>query len=68
MTVISKAILDKLQETSSFALQVQPTNMRLSTYTGEEIPVVGRVTVKVQHLEHEEQLFLVAVIPSSGCW
>ena len=29
--------------------------------SGEEIPVVGRVTVKVQQLEQEEQLFLVVV-------
>ena len=35
--------------------------MKLRTYTGEEIPVVGQVTVKVQHWEQEEQLSLVVV-------
>ena len=55
VTVISKATLDNMQETTP-TLQVQPTN------TGEEIPVVGRVTVKLQHLKHEEQLSLVVVI------
>ncbi len=61
MTVISKATLDNMQETTP-TLQVQPTNVKLRTYTGEEIPVVGRVTVKLQHLKHEEQLSLVVVI------
>lgn len=56
--VISKVTPEKLQETT-LTLQVQPTNVRLSTYTGEEIPVIGRVTCKVQYLEHEEQLSLV---------
>ena len=60
VTVISKATLDKLQETTP-TLQVQPTNVKLCTYTGEEIPLVGRVTVKVQHREQEEQLSLVVV-------
>ena len=60
VTVISKATLDKLQETT-LTLQVQPTNVKLRTYTGEEIPVVGQVTVKVQHWEQEEQLCLVVV-------
>jgi len=55
VTVINKATLDNMQETTP-TLQVQPTN------TGEEIPVVGRVTVKLQHLKHEEQLSLVLVI------
>ena len=55
VTVINKATLDNMQETTP-TLQVQPTN------TGEEIPVVGRVTVKLQHLKHEEQLSLVVVI------
>ena len=60
VTVISKATLDKLQETTP-TLQVQPTNAKLRTYSGEEIPVVGQVTVKVQHWEQEEQLSLVVV-------
>ena len=60
MTVISKATLDKLQETTQ-TLQVQPTNVKLRIYIGKEIPVVGRVAIKVEHLEQEEQLPLVVV-------
>ena len=60
VTVISEATLAKLKETTP-ALRLQPTEVKLLTYTGEEIPVVGRVTVKVQHLQQEEQLSLIVV-------
>ena len=35
--------------------------MKLRTCTGEKIPVVGRVTIKVQHLQQEVQLSLIVV-------
>ena len=60
VTVINEATRAKLKEATA-ALRLQPTEVKLWTYTGEEIPVVGRVTVKVQHLQQEEQLSLVVV-------
>ena len=58
VTVISEATLAKVKETTP-ALRLQPTEVKLQTYTGDEIPVVGRVAVKVQHLQQEEQLSLI---------
>lgn len=46
VTVISEATLDKIGETTP-ALQLQPTDVKLRTYAGEEIPAVGRVTVNL---------------------
>ena len=60
VTLISQTTLDKLREHAP-TLQLHPSEEKLRTYTGEEIPVMGRVTVKVQHRGQEEQLSLVVV-------
>lgn len=62
-TVIKETTLAKLNYTSTMA-SVHCETMHLQ-YTGEEIPVVGRVTVMMQYLEQKEQLSLV-VVASEG--
>ena len=47
VTVISEATYNQICGASSSA-QLQPSTLKLRTYTGEEIPVVGGTTVKVQ--------------------
>ena len=58
--VISEATYNQVCGASSCS-QLQPSTLKLRTYTGEEIPVVGGTTVKVQCQEQVEQLPLVVV-------
>ena len=60
VTVISEATLGSIWPKQP-APPLQPTAVKLRTYTGEAIPVVGRLMVKVQYQGQEEQLPLVAV-------
>lgn len=48
VTVISEATLDQPVGTQP-ALPLQTTGVRSPMYTEDEIPVVGRLTVKVQY-------------------
>ena len=60
VTVISEATLNQVCGARSHS-RLQPSTVKLRTYTGEEIPVVGGLTVKVQCREQVEQLPLVVV-------
>lgn len=55
-------MLDDLWGTQP-APPLKPTDVRLQTYTGEEISVVGRVTVKVQYQVQEEKQALQYACP-----
>ena len=58
--VISEATYNQVCGASSCS-QLQPSTPKLRTYTGEEIPVVGGTTVKVQCQEQVEHLPLGVV-------
>ena len=60
VTIISEATLRSIWRTQSVP-PLHPTNVRLRTYTGEGIPVVGQLTVKVRYQGQEEELPLVVV-------
>ena len=58
VNVISQAMLGRIwivQPTPP----VQPTDARLRTYTGVEIPVFGKLIVKVRYQGQEEELPLI---------
>lgn len=58
VTVVSEAMMGSIWGTQP-APRLQPTDVRLRTYTSEEIPVGGRVSVKVRYQGQEEELPLV---------
>ena len=58
VTVISEATLGSIWGTQP-SPPLQPTAVKLCTYTGAEIPVVGRMEVKVQYQGQEENLPLI---------
>ena len=60
VTIISEATLRSIWRTQSVPL-LHPTDVRLRTYTGEGIPVVGQLTVKVRYQDQEQELPLVVV-------
>ena len=60
VTVISEATRGKIWPTQP-APPLHPTDVKLRTYTGEAIPVVGKLMVKVQYQGQEEELPLVVV-------
>ena len=60
VTVISEATFNQVGGVSSLS-QLHPSMVKLRTYTGEEIPVVGELSVKVQCQGQVEQLPLVVV-------
>ena len=60
VTVISEATYNQICGASSCS-QLQPSMLKLRTYTGEEVPLVGGTTVKVQCQKQLEQLPLVVV-------
>ena len=60
VTVISEATFNRVGGVSSLP-QLHPSMVKLRTYTGEEIPVVGELSVKVQCQGQVEQLPLVVV-------
>ena len=60
VTMISEATYNQICDASSSA-QLPPSTLKLRTYTGEEILVVGGTTVKVQCQEQVGQMPLVVV-------
>ena len=58
VTVISKATLDSIWGAQQ-SPPLQPTDVKLRTYTGAEIPVAGGLEVKVQYEGQEEKLPLI---------
>ena len=57
VTVISQAMLGHIWAVQP-APPVQPTDVRLRIYTGKEITVIGKLTVKVQY--QDQELLVVA--------
>ena len=62
VTVISKHQLAQIYPTLPL---LQPTPVKLRTYTGSEIPVAGTLTVKVQHQQQSIELPVI-VVEGSG--
>ena len=60
VTVVSEATLGCIWVVQP-APPLQPTTARLRTYTGEEIPVIRKLTVKVRYQVQEEELPLLVV-------
>ena len=58
VTVISEATRGKIWPTQP-APPLHPTDVKLRTYTGEAIPVIGKLMVKVEYQGQEEELPLV---------
>ena len=63
LTVISKTMLAEIWGPKQVP-PLQLTTVRLCTYTGSEIPVVGAVIVKVQHQDQQLELPLIVVAGS----
>ena len=61
VTVISEATWGRIWPTQP-DLPLHLTDVKLRTYTGEAIPVVGKLMVKVQYQGQEEELFLVVIV------
>ena len=61
VTVISEAMLGSIWPTQP-APPLHPTDVKLRTYTGEAIPVMRRLLVKVRYQGQEEQLPLSVVV------
>ena len=59
VTVISEATRGKIWPTQP-APPLHPTDVKLQTYTGEAIPVVGKLTVQYQGQEEELPLVVAA--------
>ena len=64
LSVISKSMYDQLWSDES-APPLQPTAAKLKTYTGEQIRVVGAITVEVEHNHQRKRLGLL-VVASKG--
>ena len=60
LSLISETTYKKLWESSALP-ELQPTTVKLRTYTGEEIGVLGCINVKVQTHGQEAQLPLLVV-------
>ena len=54
-------IADQTRKSHFPKLRLHPSSVILKTYTGEPVPVVGQLNVKVQHGEQEAKLVLVVV-------
>ena len=63
LMVISENTVAKIWRPNQ-APTLQPTTVKLRTYTGSEIPVVGTMTVKVQHYDQQLEMPLVVVAGS----
>lgn len=60
LSLISEVTLNQVWEAGS-APELQPCDVKLRSYTGEEIPVKGTITVSVQHGEQRQELPLLVV-------
>ena len=60
VTVVSEATLGRIWVVQPVP-PLQPTTARLRTYTGEKIPVIRKLTVKVRYQGQEEELPLLVV-------
>ena len=69
VTVISEATRGKIWPTQP-APPLHPTAVKLRTYTGEAIPVVGKLIVKVQYQEAKRRNFCSLLLPEMdpACW
>ena len=54
-------IADQTRKSYFPKLRLHPSSVILKTYTGEPVPVVGQLNMKVQHGEQEAKLVLVVV-------
>ena len=63
LTVVSETTLAEIWGPNQVP-PLQPTTVQHRTYTGSEIPVVGKVTVKVQHQDQLLELPLIVVAGS----
>ena len=62
-SIISEATFRKLWSMEE-APQLQPSSVRLHTYTGEELKILGSITVAVEYQFQKERLKLLVVAGS----
>lgn len=63
VTILSEKIKDCL----FLNIAIQQSNMKLSTYTGEGLPVLGKMPVQVKYWDQHYSLTLIVVSGTGSC-